>query len=193
MNMTLIKSLASCALIMAPMIVVSDEAKDDFKPGWYWAGSLGKADAKSNTGAQSFNYLNVGGHFGYRHKDFFALEFLATFASDDDKDDVVSQSISNAGTKFDALAVYAVFQNPGDFYAKGKFGLAQSRFSYTAPGYEDETKGSVGFSWGAGVGIKVEAWRVELEYMVFPKADDPLFSEESYDPKLINLSIGSDF
>ncbi|MCO7225792.1 outer membrane beta-barrel protein [Pleionea sp. CnH1-48] len=189
------KSLSLAAILLASSAyalpsLAENQTPEAFQPDWYAGFSLGSAKADSNTGAQSFKYLNVGGNIGYRFTEHFSGEFMATFASDDERDEVVSNLINEkVGTKFDAIGLYLVGQTTGDFYVKGRLGIAESRFSYSAPGFEDETKGSFGASYGAGFGFKAEKFNVELEYVVTPEADDPIFSAESYDTNVISLTV----
>jgi len=51
----------------------------------------------------------------------------------------------------------------------------------------------VGLSYGIGVGAKVENYTFDLEYIVMPEADDPIFSEESYDTDVIAVSMSIEF
>jgi len=190
------KNLAVILIIFYSLYSVNSNAQEEqtFYPNWYGSFHLAQADTSLNSGGQDFNYFNVGGAVGYRFSEYLSTEFFMSFATNDKRDDLVSDFIGeNVGTRFDAVGVYLVAQTQGEFYAKGRVGLTQSRFTYSVSGFEDESKGSVGLSYGIGVGTKVENYTFDLEYIVMPEADDPLFSEDSYDTDIIAVSMSIDF
>jgi len=173
---------------------INAQEEQEFYPTWYGSFHLATADTTINSGGQDFNYFNVGGAVGYRFSDYLSSELFMTFATNDKTDEVVSDIIGERiGTSFDAVGVYLVGQTPGDFFVKGRVGLTQSRFTYSASGFDDESKGTVGLSYGIGVGAKVENYTFDLEYIVMPEADDPLFSEESYDTDVVAVSMSIEF
>lgn len=176
-----------------PVVSLAEEAV--FTPSWYGGLHIGKANTELNDAQQEFSFLNVGGNFGYRYTKNISVEGFLTFASDEEKDHYVSDILAtDVGVKVDAMGVYVVGQSSGDLYVKGRVGLAQTRFSYDASGYESESEEDIGFSYGIGAGAKINSTiRVELEYIVFPEVSDPIFTQSSYESDMFSLSVVWDF
>lgn len=108
----------------------------------------------------------------------------------DERDEIVSALIDErVSAEYNSVGVYAIAQSRGKFYFKGRVGLAESRFVYTAAGYEDEDEGSFGLAYGGGAGIRHNNWSFELEYLMMPEVDDPIFSGDSYDTSMMTFGF----
>ncbi len=136
----------------------------------------------------------MGGSLGYRFSEIFATEFYMSFATNDENDRVASAILGESvGASFDAMGMYLTAQSKGDLYVKGRAGLIQSGFTYSAKGYEDEKGTDFGLSYGIGAGAKKDNLFFEIDYIVFPEVGDPLFNDASYDSSIVSLAIGSNF
>ena len=182
------------SLTFAAIVFSGAPSANEFKPGWYANLHLGKTDTSLNQASQDFSYLSIGGSFGYRFSEIIAAEFFMSFATNGERDEIVSSLIGEeVETEFDAVGFYLTAQSRGDYYIKGRAGLVESRFIYSANGYEDASGKDVGFSYGIGGGAKFDSVRLELEYVVMPEVSDPLFADTSYDTKMMMISLGTDF
>lgn len=192
MKAPLIACALSLGLVSSPAI--SQDESQKYLPHWYGSLHLGDASTRWNQGDQEYSYLNVGLSTGYRFTEVVASEFLMTFSSNGDTDPFLSEIIgTKVETKSSALAIYLTAQSPGDYYVKARAGLAQSRFTYAASGYEDETENAIGFSYGLGAGMNVSQYYVDVDYVFMPTVKDPLFAGADYDTKVLMLSVGTSF
>jgi hypothetical protein len=191
------KSLRKILLSSIVLIASFDtfaQSESTFYPGWYGNINLGSAKTTLNDGNQNFTFMNIGGAFGYRFSELFATEFFMSFSTNGERDDFVSYILGQeVEAEYDAVGFYATLQSKGDIYAKGRAGLIESRFTYTSKGYGDESENDIGLSYGIGGGVKNGRLAFELDYLVMPEVDDPIFDNTSYDSKLIMLSIGTSF
>lgn len=166
----------------------------DFYPGWYGNINLGTAKTSLTSGDQNFSFLNVGGAFGYQFSEIFGTEFFMSFASNGERDEIASWFVGQeVEAEYDAVGFYATLKSQGDVYVKGRAGLIESRFTYTSKGYEEESENDIGLSYGIGGGIENGRVIFELNYLVMPEVDDPIFSDASYDTKLVVISVGTKF
>lgn len=160
---------------------------------WYWGGQVATVDTSLNSGGQDFSFTNLNLNFGYRYSAIFSVEGWASMNVSDERDEIVSSILDeNINAEYNGVGIYGIAQSRGRFYVKGRLGLVESRFVYTASGYEDEDEGSIGFSYGVGGGIRNNNWSFELEYLVMPEVDDPIFSGESYDTSMMTLGFTYD-
>lgn len=160
---------------------------------WYWGGQVAKVDTSLNSGGQDFSFTNLNLNLGYRFSSILSVEGWASMNISDERDEITSFVLDeNVSAEYNGFGVYAVAQTTGKFYVKGRAGLASSRFVYTASGYEDEDESNVGLSYGVGTGFQNNQWRFELEYLVMPEVDDPIFNSESYDTSMIVLGLTYD-
>lgn len=182
-------------LLASSSFVNAQESGNSYSSGgtWYWGGQVASVDASLNSGGQDFSFTNLNLNFGYRYSDIFSVEGWASMNVSDDRDEIVSFVLDeNVNAEYNGVGIYGVAQSRGKFYVKGRVGLVNSRFVYTASGYEDEDESSFGFSYGAGAGVKHNNWSFELEYLVMPEVDDPLFANESYDTSMITVGFTYD-
>lgn len=96
-------------------------------------------------------------------------------------------------TNTDALGLYLTAQNKGSIYGKVRARIAQSRFTYSASGFEDEKGTSTGLSYGIGAGFKHNGLNFEVEYLKLPEVDDFIFDDTSYDNSALIFAVGLDF
>jgi hypothetical protein len=172
----------------------SNGVAGEYEPTWYGSVHLGKTNTSWNQGNQDFSYLKLGGSWGYRFSDILAAELFMSFTTNPQKDELVSAMLGqDVKTEFDAVGFYLTAQSRGDYYIKGRAGITESRFIYSASGYQDEAGKDIGFSYGFGVGMISNGLRFEAEYIVMPEVDDPIFDSTSYDSKLLMISVGMDF
>ncbi len=166
------------------------ETEQLFVPGYYAGINLGSAKMDGGSGLQDFSYLNVGFNGGYQYTSNFSAELYASFSSTGKKDDYVSSLLgTEVKAEQNVAGIYAVAKTSGAFYGKARLGIAQSRFSYSAGGYEDDSNGDIGLSYGVGVGITNENISCELEYIIFPTVDDPIFDNTDYDISILSLGL----
>ncbi|PWK54178.1 outer membrane beta-barrel protein [Pleionea mediterranea] len=170
------------------------ENSSSFSAGWYGDIHLGQTGTSLKQGEQSFDFLSIGGSYGYQYNEYFAAEFFGSFATDGEHDDIMSAILGQeAKVKFDAIGAYLVGKTHGKYYLKARVGLINSRFTYSAGGFEDETGSDTGFSYGFGAGVSLEKVNIELNYLQFPDVDDPLFNSTSYESDQLTISIGTQF
>lgn len=186
-------ALAS-ALLFSGHAIAQDNLADDFYAHWFMGLNLGSTSVGSNTGAQNFKFITAGVSFGYQFSENFNSELLLIVPVAGKKDEFISDLL---GTTVDAeYSSYGLFFNAktsGNLYAKGRIGLASSQFSYSADDYTEEKNSDIGLAYGIGGGYGKGQYSYELEYIVMPDVDDPLFQDESYSAKTITATIAFRF
>ncbi len=189
------RTLVGLVLLATASVVGANETSEEtFVPYTYGEIHLGQTNTSLNQGDQDFSYITLGGSYGYQFHQNFGTEFFMSFAINKKTDDITSAFVgTNVKTTFNAFGGYLVGKTTGDFYGKVKLGLIGSQFTYSAGGYEDESSTDVGISYGLGVGIKGQAVGVELNYLVMPEVDDPLWDGASYDSDMLLLNLRFEF
>lgn len=192
--MKLVKILAILSIGVCASALAQDSNESGFQPAWYGSLHLGKTKTSLTEGDQNFSYLSIGGSFGYRFSEMFAAEFLGTFATNGEQDKLVSEILDEkVWTNTDAFGLYLTAQNKGNIYGKVRAGLAQTSFTYSASGFEDDKGTATGLSYGIGAGFKHNGLNFEVEYLKLPEVDDPIFDDTSYDNSALFFAVGLDF
>ncbi len=173
---------------------LNTQAEEDFAPHWYGDIHMGNTTTSMQQAPQDFTFLSIGGTIGYAVNPNFGWEFIGSFATNGKDDALVSPNLNvDAKARYDAMGFYFMGKTSGQFYVKGRVGLGISTFSYSASGYEDEAKRTVGFAYGVGAGVQLEKVYLELNYNAFPEAKNPFFSELKYDADQLVFSVGAQF
>ena len=167
---------------------------DDFYAYGYMGVNLGSTPVSPKNGSQGYRFLTAGFSVGYQFTPFIAVEGLIVVPTSGKKDNVTSSILDErVEAEYSAYGVYLNAKTRGDWFVKGRLGLALSQFSYSADGYKDEDGNDIGFSYGVGGGYKNGQYSYELDYIVFPDVDDPFYSSESYEAKTISFSLSFQF
>jgi hypothetical protein len=107
---------------------------------------------------------NIGLTAGGVISDYLSIEGTYTFTiSEEDLGGGVDLSSSSIG-------VFAVFKSQGDFYGKGRVGFSKVDFDMEILGFTF-TDDASGLAFGAGIGVKVGAGAIEIEYTKLPDLD----------------------
>jgi Outer membrane protein beta-barrel domain len=182
------------ALLVGVIASTQTYAASDFQPGWYAGGGLGRTSVELDGGGQSFDYSTLGLTAGYQFNEIIGSEVMIGFSITDQKDRIASDVLDvDVNTEFFSFGAFVTAQSPGQFFVRGRLGLAESRFTYTAKGYEDEAGSDFGLAYGIGVGLKHNTMTVGFDYTALPDVDDPVFDQESYSANALGLSLTFSF
>jgi hypothetical protein len=184
------KKTIGLMLALTASLVMADDAENSFYPYTYGEVHLGKTTTSLNGSDLDYSYLTIGGSYGYQFHPNFSSELFATFATNKENDEITSAIIgANVKNSYNAFGAYLVAKTTGNFYGKLKLGLIGSQFVYSAGGYEDESSTDVGVSYGLGIGYKADRVGIELNYLVMPEVDDPLWTQDSYDSDMLLFNL----
>lgn len=184
--------------LMIPFLVAEAARAQEpspFQSGYYV--SLAYANVSTDFkggGAQDFSLQNLNVAWGYQFKPNFAAEFWGSFNVGPETDDFVSDLLGQkVEVAYDSFGIFGVGKYGEKFYVSGRLGLASSRFTYSAKGYSDEKEDDIGLAYGLGGGISHNKLQFEVDFIVLPEVDDPIFEDASYENSMLAFGINYRF
>lgn len=183
-------------VMIAAFLVPAAQADDLFQPYWYVTANVGTTKTNWKDGDQEFSYRSMGGSLGYQFNKTFGIEVFTSSNREDERDHILSPLMGiDVYTGFDAMGAFLTARTNGRAYLKGRVGLAESSFTYSAAGYQSEKSSDVGLAFGLAGGAQLGKVRLELGYLLLPEVADPLplFDGQIYESSSVSLSISYDF
>ncbi len=134
------------------------------------------AENTSNLEAQDSQHISLMINGGYSILDWLAVEaqYATMLGADEVYGEVRTSYTNSAASDFStmeisttAAGVYAVFQYPGPFYAKARFGIASSTAKFETD-FASESYSSTHLSYGFSLGQEFGIGSLEFTYMRYP-------------------------
>lgn len=185
------KKIASFAAIaLCASTAFADAPAQEPRDGGYWSLGYAKVTTDLKSGGQSFDLQSINLAWGYHFHPNVAAELWGSFNVAPDTDDYTSGLVGEkVEAEFDSFGAFVVGRLGQKVYGIARAGLVNSRFTYSAKGYEDEKEDAFGLGFGIGGGVNVGKAQWELNYLVLPEVDDPIFTAESYETDMLTIGF----
>jgi hypothetical protein len=135
--------------------------------------------------SEDIDTYNLGIALGSINESGLGYELFYAFSVIDDED---SSNGVDIEADSDVVALYVVYQTPGDVYFKAKGGYGYANITFDIEDQGSSSDSTAGFSYGLSGGISVGDGSLELTYYVFPDFDEFNGVDVDAEVELINLT-----